>query len=151
METYRKGIDNMSDQNKKINEFLETIDLNAPAPAEEPARQFYFMKKARILVAKQEHVLGAVINDPLVIIYALHPELVRSVNKYVTVVTDGIALGQSIVDRADFWKKQPNATILQAVDAKSAMAHIISGLLASNVADIENELDNIATNLERLS
>ncbi len=48
----------MSDQNKKINEFLETIDLNAPAPAEEPARQFYFMKKARILVAKQEQQLG---------------------------------------------------------------------------------------------
>ncbi|MBZ5961770.1 nucleoside hydrolase [Leuconostoc gasicomitatum] len=100
---------------------------------------------------QQEHVLGAVINDPLVIIYALHPELVRSVNKYVTVVTDGIALGQSIVDRENFWQKKPNATILQAVDAKAVMSHIISGLLIRDAADIEKELDNIATNLERLS
>ena len=48
----------MSDQNQKINEFLETMDLNEPAPAEEPARQFYFIKKARMLVAKQEAQLG---------------------------------------------------------------------------------------------
>ena len=48
----------MSDQNQKISEFLETMDLNEPAPAEEPARQFYFIKKARMLVAKQEAQLG---------------------------------------------------------------------------------------------
>ncbi len=48
----------MSDQNQKINEFLETMDLNEPAPAEEPARQFYFIKRARMLVAKQEAQLG---------------------------------------------------------------------------------------------
>ncbi|MFR8085836.1 MAG: nucleoside hydrolase, partial [Leuconostoc gelidum] len=100
---------------------------------------------------QQEHVLGAVINDPLVIIYALHPELVQSIDKYVTVVTEGVALGQSIVDRANFWQKKPNATILQAVDAKAVMSHIISGLLIRDAADIEKELDNIATNLERLS
>ena len=100
---------------------------------------------------QQEHVLGAVINDPLVIIYALHPELVQSIDKYVTVVTEGVALGQSIVDRANFWQKKPNATILQAVDAKAVMSHIISGLLIKDAADIEKELDNIATNLERLS
>ena len=48
----------MSDQSRKISEFLETMDLNEPAPAEEPARQFYFIKKARMLVAKQEAQLG---------------------------------------------------------------------------------------------
>ena len=37
----------MSDQNQKISEFLETMDLNEPAPAEEPARQFYFNKKSK--------------------------------------------------------------------------------------------------------
>jgi len=40
---------------------------------------------------------------------------------------------------------------LQAVDAKAVMSHVISGLLIRDAADIEKELDNIATNLERLS
>ena len=29
----------MSDQNQKISEFLETMDLNEPAPAEEPVQE----------------------------------------------------------------------------------------------------------------
>lgn len=100
---------------------------------------------------QQEHVLGAVINDPLVIVYALHPELARYIHKYVTVVTRGIALGQSIVDVADFWQKPANARIIQNIDAKRVMAYIVSGLLASDVDEIEHELNMIATNLERLS
>lgn len=99
----------------------------------------------------QEHVLGAVINDPLVIVYALHPELSRSIRKYVTVVTSGIALGQSIVDIANFWDNTANATILQEIDAKRAMAYIISGLIGVDVDVVTTELDNIATDLERLS
>ncbi|WP_366788319.1 nucleoside hydrolase [uncultured Leuconostoc sp.] len=100
---------------------------------------------------QQEHVLGAVINDPLVIIYVLHPEIATVIRKYVTVVTTGVALGQSIVDSAEFWKKPANATILQDIDAKRVMAYIVSGLLGNDVDAIENELNMIATNLERLS
>ncbi|CAM3158658.1 nucleoside hydrolase [Leuconostoc rapi] len=99
---------------------------------------------------QQEHVLGAVINDPLVIVYALHPELSRGIHKYVTVVTSGIALGQSIVDTANFWNKAANATILQEIDAKQAMTYIVSGLIGLDVSDVAIELDRIATDLERL-
>ena len=99
----------------------------------------------------QEHVLGAVINDPLVMVYALHPELANTIDKYVTVVTSGVALGQSIVDGADFWQRPANAKILQQIDAKRAMAYIVGGLLTRDVTTIEKELDNIATDLERLS
>lgn len=99
----------------------------------------------------QEHVLGAVINDPLVMVYALHPELANTIDKYVTVVTSGVALGQSIVDGADFWQRPANAKILQQIDAKRVMAYIVGGLLTRDVTTIEKELDNIATDLERLS
>ena len=37
-------------QTKKIEEILTAIDLEQPAPAEEPMRQYYFMEKARRLV-----------------------------------------------------------------------------------------------------
>ncbi|ETJ37220.1 hypothetical protein Q604_UNBC08553G0001, partial [human gut metagenome] len=60
---------------------------------------------------QQEHVLGAVINDPLVVFYALHPKLSRQLTTFMTVVTSGIALGQSIVDIADFWHEKPNAIL----------------------------------------
>ena len=40
-------------QTKKIEEILTEIDLEQPAPAEEPMRQYYFMEKARRLVKTQ--------------------------------------------------------------------------------------------------
>ena len=44
-------------ESKKKNELeavLDRIDLSQPEPAEEPMRQYYFMKKARELVEKQQ-------------------------------------------------------------------------------------------------
>ena len=45
-------------QTKKIEEILTEIDLEQPAPAEEPMRQYYFMEKARRLVKAQAETLG---------------------------------------------------------------------------------------------
>ena len=45
-------------QTKKIEEILTEIDLEQPAPAEEPMRQYYFMEKARRLVKTQAETLG---------------------------------------------------------------------------------------------
>ena len=48
-------------ESKKKNELeavLDRIDLSQPEPAEEPMRQYYFMKKARELVEKQQKELG---------------------------------------------------------------------------------------------
>ena len=41
-----------------LEEILSEIDTSKEAPAEEPARQYYFMKKAREIVKKQESSLG---------------------------------------------------------------------------------------------
>lgn len=45
-------------KNKKLEEILEKIDLNEAPPAEEPMRQYYFMKKAQMLVQKKSEELG---------------------------------------------------------------------------------------------
>lgn len=41
-----------------LEEILSEIDTSKEAPAEEPTRQYYFMKKAREIVKKQESSLG---------------------------------------------------------------------------------------------
>lgn len=81
----------------------------------------------------------------------MHYEYTRGISKYVTVVTEGVALGQSIVDIADFWKKEANAVILTEVDSLHVMAEIIARLLGISSATILTELTNIATDLEVLS
>lgn len=37
---------------------LDTIDLNSPIPAEEPERQYYFIKKAQKYVREESDRLG---------------------------------------------------------------------------------------------
>ena len=44
--------------NEEFEKILENIDENGPAPAEEPERQYYFIKKARALVKKMSEELG---------------------------------------------------------------------------------------------
>lgn len=44
--------------NDKIEELLETINLNQPIPAEEPMRQYYFLKKCREMIRKKSEELG---------------------------------------------------------------------------------------------
>ena len=49
----------MSTHNKKeMEEILESIDINASAPTEEPVRQYYFIKKCREIVKKESEELG---------------------------------------------------------------------------------------------
>lgn len=43
---------------EELETILETIDLGQEAPAEEPMRQYYFIKKARAIVSKESAKLG---------------------------------------------------------------------------------------------
>lgn len=45
-------------KNDKIEELLETINLNEPIPTEEPLRQYYFLKKCREMIRKKSEELG---------------------------------------------------------------------------------------------
>ena len=45
-------------RNEELEQILETIDLQTDAPAQEPMRQYYFMKKAQKIVAEESKKLG---------------------------------------------------------------------------------------------
>ena len=40
--------------NENLDNILESIDLSSQPPLEEPARQYYFLKKCRVFVAEEE-------------------------------------------------------------------------------------------------
>ena len=52
-----KGRTNMI-RNEELEAILQTIDLRDDAPATEPMRQYYFIKKARALIAEEGEKLG---------------------------------------------------------------------------------------------
>lgn len=70
---------------------------------------------------EQEGIIGCVINDPLAVAYFIDRSICNGFESYTEVVEDGIAMGQSIVDSFDFYKKDSNSIILNEVDYKQFM------------------------------
>lgn len=70
---------------------------------------------------EQEGIIGCVINDPLAVAYFIDPSLCGGFDSYVQVATEGIAIGQTLVDVASFYRKENNASILTTVDEKRFM------------------------------
>lgn len=54
---------------------------------------------------KQEHLIGCVINDPLAVAYFADRSLCQGVEAYTQVETEGICLGQTVVDTMSYGKK----------------------------------------------
>ncbi len=55
---------------------------------------------------EQERTLGCVINDPLAVEYFINRELCEGFKAYVDIACEDISMGQSVVDVADFYKKE---------------------------------------------
>ena len=53
--------------------------------------------------------------------YFIDRNLCKGFDSYVEVVHDGVAIGQSIVDSFNFYKKEPNAHVLTQTDEKAFM------------------------------
>ena len=79
----------------------------------------------------QEGIIGCVINDPLAVAYFINRNLCKGFTSYVEVVHDGIAIGQSIVDVENFYKKEHNAVILTEVDHTEFMYMFLERLFPS--------------------
>lgn len=86
---------------------------------------------------EQEHIIGCVINDPLAVAYFIDRNLCKGFDSYVEVVHDGVAIGQSIVDSFNFYKKNSNAYVLTEVDEKAFMKMFLKRIFKG----YENEID----------
>ena len=63
-----------------------------------------------------EHLIGCVINDPLAVTYFARRDLCRGFESYVQVETQGISIGQTVVDSMHFYRHAANAVVLTEVD-----------------------------------
>lgn len=94
---------------------------------------------------EQEHLIGCVINDPLAVAYFIDHKLCRGFDLYTTVETEGISIGQSVVDSMDFWKKKPNSRILTEVDTRSVMAMFLGRICGRLEREVYEDLGEIMT------
>lgn len=78
---------------------------------------------------KWEHIIGCVINDPLAVAYFLNPDICQGFDSYVQIETEGISLGQSVVDFMDFYRKTPNTKVLTEVDVYAFFQLFLSRIL----------------------
>ncbi len=89
-----------------------------------------------------EHIIGCVINDPLAVAYFLNPSICQGFDSYVQIETEGISLGQSVVDAMNFYRKTPNTKVLTEVDTFAFFQ-----LFLSRILDLEPEKLDILQDL----
>ena len=91
---------------------------------------------------EQERTLGCVINDPLAVEYFINRNLCEGFKAYVDIACEDIAMGQSLVDVADFYKKRKNVFVLEKVNSKEFMLIFLSKIFPNHKDDIKNILNN---------
>ena len=94
---------------------------------------------------KYEKIIGCVINDPLAVAYFIKPDLCRGFDAYTAVETQGISIGQSVVDGMDFWHRKPNSRVLTEVDSLEFMTMFFSRLCGEEEGEIRSMLRQIMT------
>lgn len=90
----------------------------------------------------QERTLGCVINDPLAVAYFIDRSICSGEEYYVDVVTEGKAIGMSLVDEGNFYRKDPNCLVLREVDSKKFMRMFLSRLFKDHIKDIDIVLNS---------
>ena len=96
---------------------------------------------------KQERTLGCVINDPLAVAYFIDRSLCEGFTSYLDMVVDGIAIGQTLVDVGEFYRKEHNGLVLTKVDSRRFMEMFLYRLFPDNKKDIDLVLKNSKYNL----
>lgn len=90
----------------------------------------------------QERTLGCVINDPLAVAYFIDRTLCDGFTSYLDIVTDGKAIGQTLVDIGNFYRKEHNGRILTKVDSKRFMKMFLERIFPESKNDIAIVLNN---------
>ena len=91
---------------------------------------------------KQERTLGCVINDPLAVAYFIDRSLCDGFTSYLDMVVDGVAIGQTLVDVGEFYRKEHNGLVLTKVDSRKFMEMFLYRLFPDNKNDIDIVLKN---------
>lgn len=92
---------------------------------------------------KYEHIIGCVINDPLAVAHFLHKNLCQGFDAYVDVATDGIAIGQTLVDAYHFYDKKANTEVLTQVDPSLFFQDFLSVILDAPKELISEDLHTL--------
>lgn len=92
---------------------------------------------------RQEKVIGCVINDPLAVAYLLDSTLCQGFSAYTTVETNGIAIGQTIIDSQNFWQRPANSFILTKVDTQRFMHIFLQRLIGAADPELTEVLQQI--------
>lgn len=90
----------------------------------------------------QERTLGCVINDPLAVAYFIDRSLCKGFTSYVDMVTEGVAIGQTLVDVGEFYKRNHNVLVLTEVNPKDFMRFFLNRVFKDNKKDIDLILSN---------
>jgi len=90
----------------------------------------------------QERTLGCVINDPLAVAYFIDRTICDGFTSYLDIVTDGKAIGQTLVDVGNFYRKEHNGRILTKVDSKRFMKMFLERIFPESKNDIAIVLNN---------
>lgn len=92
---------------------------------------------------KQEGVIGCVINDPLAVAYFIDRSLCSGFESYTTIETEGICLGQSVVDAYDIWQKQKNSIILTKTDVFGFMKFFLNRVINAQEPELSQILKQL--------
>ena len=92
---------------------------------------------------KYEGIVGCVINDPLAIGHFLDGSLCQGFAAYVDVVTESIAMGQTVIDAYDFYHRDANARVLTEVDSRGFFVSFIASLTGLSPEKIREDLERL--------
>ena len=84
-----------------------------------------------------EHIIGCVINDPLAVAYFMDRTICEGFEAYTRIETQGISMGQSVVDAMNFYREEPNAKILTEVDVPLFFRTFLSRLLDKKPEELD--------------
>lgn len=94
---------------------------------------------------RQEKLIGCVLNDPLAVAYAVDPRICSGFDACTEIATEGICIGQSVVDSKNFWHKKPNSHVLTETDPLSFMTMFVSRIFKKEPGQVKSVLSQIMT------
>lgn len=90
---------------------------------------------------ENEHRIGCIVNDPLALLQALFP-ICQGFESYTDLVTEGITVGQTIIDQDNFYKKETNSIIYREVDTFQFWSEFLSVILDCGKEELEKDLEH---------